>query len=100
MPDIDMGPDPEKVLVAGDWRPVVGSEGLYEAASSGRVRSLDRVKISSRGRPWIYRGRELKPVPHQVSGHLLVNIQQKTRYVHHLVLESFVGGVDDYGILD
>lgn len=31
------------------WKPVVGWEGLYEASSFGRVRSLDRIVQGTRG---------------------------------------------------
>ena len=77
-----------------EWRPVVGYEGSYEVSTRGRVRSLDRVLHD--GHKW--RGRELKLVSRmahdgtprvQVTLHL--GGRQRTRLVHHLVLESFIG---------
>lgn len=89
---IDMGPDPHKVLVAGDWRPVVGFEGRYEVSSDGKVRSIDQSGVGSRGRLKFRPGRELSACPAGKSrGHLVVNLGRKQRYVHHLVLEAFAG---------
>lgn len=34
-----------------EWRPVVGYEGLYEASSLGRIRSLRMGRVMSPGRP-------------------------------------------------
>ena len=43
------------------WLPVIGYEGIYEVSDLGRVRSLDRY-VSARGcRPYLQRGRLLKP---------------------------------------
>ena len=73
-----------------EWRPVVGYEGLYEASSKGRVRSLDRADC--RGR--IIRGRILKhrPLP---NGRPRVSLSRngvtKDAYPYRLVLEAFVG---------
>lgn len=46
-----------------EWRPVPGWEGLYEASSLGRVRSLDRIiKRSIDRKPRLHRGRILRPM--------------------------------------
>lgn len=77
-----------------EWRAVIGYEGSYEVSSLGQVRSLDRVLHD--GHRWS--GRNLKLVSRlhhdgmprvQVTLHL--GGRQRTRLVHHLVLESFVG---------
>lgn len=70
------------------WKAVVGFEGLYEVSDHGRVRS-----IQARNR-WPA-GRILRGAPNQRSGHLVVHLcksgTQVLRYVHRLVLETFVG---------
>ncbi len=75
------------------WLPVIGFEGLYEVSDHGSVRSIDRAQIYVRLGQEIARnlkGRTLRPGKLK-SGHLLVVLQKRTRLVHHLVLEAFVG---------
>lgn len=76
------------------WLPVVGYEGSYEVSELGRVRSLDRTVEGRRG-PQRIRGKVLVAVRDVRLGHQLVNVcsdgKQRTRYVHQLVLEAFVG---------
>ncbi len=77
---------------------MIGQEGRYEVSNVGRVRSLDRYvwKPSSRRHPepggWqqFHKGRVLKAVVGS-HGYLVVNIEEKVRLVHRLMLESFVG---------
>jgi hypothetical protein len=75
------------------WRPVVGHEG-YEVSDKGRVRSLDRTITnplpSGTVRRQRMRGRILRPGPDR-KGYLSVNLFGKTRQVHRIVLEAFVG---------
>lgn len=71
------------------WKDVVGYEGIYDVSDKGRVRSLSR--LNSIGRK--LKGRILKQNP-DGSGHLCValhNGKQKTRKVHQLVCEAFIG---------
>ena len=74
------------------WLPVVGYEGIYEVSDHGRVKSLARVIIASNGQRRPVRERILKAAPrprHHLNLHrdgICAN-----RYVHHLVLEAFVG---------
>jgi NUMOD4 motif/HNH endonuclease len=71
-----------------EWRPVVGYEGSYEVSNRGRVRSLDGFTQHGhrmKGRvlkPWLTSPR---PYPCITLGH------KDKRYIHKLVLESFVG---------
>lgn len=76
------------------WLPVVGYEGVYDVSDQGRVRSLDRT--DARGHR--VRGRMLKLVSQSETGpdsRRTVSIHwggvQRTRLVHHLALEAFVG---------
>lgn len=78
------------------WRPVVGYEGLYEVSDEGRVRSLDRLLPSERwGGLRKLSGAILKPSDNGQTGHQFVRLWRDKkpcrRYVHHLVLEAFVG---------
>lgn len=72
------------------WKPVCGYQGWYEVSRTGLVRSVDR--ITSNGR--LRRGKTLSPITTQ-HGYLVVNLNRngtsKQRFIHELVLESFVG---------
>lgn len=76
-----------------EWRPVAGYEGLYEVSDSGLVRSLDRTVGSRYGLRKI-KGRVLQP-GRSGRGRPQVRLQRDGqadwRFVHHLVLETFVG---------
>lgn len=75
------------------WLPVVGYEGLYEVSDQGQVKSLDRYVRDPKG-VRLVRERILKSNP-QTTGYLTVVLcregHKKTRTIHQLVLESFVG---------
>jgi hypothetical protein len=83
------------MTVLEQWRPVVGHPN-YEVSDQGRVRSIDRVVMragSRRAKPYaVFRkGQLLRPGPSNY-GHLSVVLGRgKTRMVHTLVLEAFVG---------
>jgi hypothetical protein len=70
-----------------EWRPVVGYEGLYEVSNLGRIKG---IKLS----PEFPEARILKPSK-QRAGYLTVSLSdwpsQKTRMIHQLVAESFLG---------
>lgn len=77
------------------WRPVAGSEGLYEVSDRGRVRSVDRaVSVVNRHgtlETRSYRGRLLKPGA-QRTGHVTVAIRKgRSVAVHVLVAAAFLG---------
>jgi hypothetical protein len=82
-----------------EWRAVVGFEGSYEVSNLGRVRSLDRML------PWKrtlrtgtvvdclrrHAGKIMVPQAKE-AGHMWVQLGRGVQvYVHHLVLEAFVG---------
>src|SRR4051812_32028619 len=77
------------------WRPVVGFEGFYEVSDHGRVRSLPRKMVDSRGRNRSFRGRILSPARQPRDGRLWVYLSVEGvvtfHYVHTLVLQAFVG---------
>lgn len=78
-----------------EWRPVVGYEGLYEVSDTGKVRSVPRVIEGKDGRLIFYRNyKEIRPRV-KPSGHHRVGLRRngdlEHRYVHRMVLESFIG---------
>jgi hypothetical protein len=83
-------PEPE------EWRPVVGWEGLYEVSSLGRVRSLDRIFVNRSGARMRSNGRIVRLKACGYKGRrrrvmLYAEGKKFQRFVHHLVLEAFVG---------
>jgi hypothetical protein len=72
------------------WLPVVGHEGAYEVSDQGRVRSLDRIVLRG-GRPMKRRGGILAGWTSKRGYHVVRLGRGRDRYVHHLVLEAFVG---------
>jgi hypothetical protein len=72
------------------WKPVVGSENYYEISNLGQAKSLDRI-INTRGRgKRKHQGRDLKATLDS-RGYPIVSIGGRTRKIHQLVLEAFVG---------
>lgn len=74
-----------------EWRAVPGYDGVYEVSDMGGVRSLPKVDAQG-GRRKL---RVFKPSKMDAWGHLGVKLRRdgvvKSRYVHQLVLEAFVG---------
>lgn len=91
---IEAQPEPEPEDTSEEWRPIPGYGGYYEASSRGRIRSVPRTVEHPTSGTNRYRGRTLRQAPHR-SGHLWVELcgpaGKKTRQVHQLVLEAFVG---------
>jgi hypothetical protein len=80
-----------------EWRPIRTAPG-YEASDMGRVRSVDRdvaVTQSRWGRAYTRRvpGKLLEPMSQ--GRYLHVSLSGRTRLVHLLVLETFVGPCPD-----
>jgi hypothetical protein len=77
---------------AEEWRAVVGYEGSYEVSGHGRVRSLDRIVITTQGISRRMPGKLIKPSPSGGAGRYRVSLGKGAKvYVHHIVLEAFVG---------
>lgn len=82
-----------------NWLSVVGYEGFYEVSDEGRVRSLDRVVMSSNRHnpnlsPRRYPGKLLTPIVTGNGDYLGVTLSRRgytRKLIHHLVLEAFVG---------
>ena len=76
------------------WRPVVGYEGMYEVSDLGRVRSVERVVPRGDGTYRIAERILKQGVTGRNLDRLVVNLYSDKpvkHYVHHLVLEAFVG---------
>ena len=76
------------------WKPVKGHEGIYEASSHGRIRSVDRTVTYSDGRVCRRKGKVLS-VRLDKYGYQIVGLcnqgKCQTRTVHSLVAEAFIG---------
>lgn len=80
------------------WRDIPGYEGIYQASSLGRVRSLDRVIEHPHTGSTRLRGKVLIQAPNG-RGYLKVTLSRDNvkaqRTAHRLVLEAFVGPAPD-----
>lgn len=77
-----------------EWREIPGYEGLYEASTEGRIRSLPRETLHHTGKVIIRGGRVLKGcVAHR--GYQRVSLSRDGKpylsYVHALVAAAFIG---------
>ncbi|MGX4886643.1 NUMOD4 motif-containing HNH endonuclease [Enterobacter kobei] len=76
------------------WKPIHGYEGLYEACSSGEIRSVDRLDRFGRVRT----GKQLKLYDHS-HGYSSIGLCKngvKTYYlVHRIVASTFIGEPPD-----
>lgn len=75
------------------WLPAPGYEGRYELSSFGRVRSLPRVEVSTKGRR-VVRGGFLSPGRNK-DGYLVISLasegKRRTMTLHRLVCRAFHG---------
>lgn len=73
------------------WKPVTGYEGKYEVSNMGRVKSLNYGRMRTQ--------KVLKSVKNE-HGYLVVNLWQnnkfKTKRIHRLVYEAFIGNLPDW----
>jgi hypothetical protein len=82
----DLSTDPDEI-----WRAIPGLDGMYEASNLGRIRSWAPrgARKKRRDTPIILRGGV-----HE-AGYRKMWMQGRRRYVHRLVLETFVGPQPD-----
>ena len=79
-----------EALPSETWRDIPGFEGMYQASTHGRVRSLDR-EVPRKGSTFRLKGRVLRPFASKTSGYLYVSLGAKQRAgVHTAVLSAFV----------
>lgn len=72
------------INVSGEWRPVVGYEGLYEVSSLGQVQSLTRLVRRRDGNHHLRRGATLK-LDKDRAGYRRVQLSKDSVVKHHLV---------------
>lgn len=72
------------------WLPVPGAEG-YEVSDFGRVRGIDRTVHYRDGRTFNYQAKVLRPGINAISRYHQVALKGRSRNVHSLVLEAFIG---------
>lgn len=79
------------------WKPIKGYEGYYEVSNKGRIRSLDRIVITSEGKKYPYKGK-LIYLNLKKTGYYNVQLNKdgkgKTYRVNRLVAEAFVYNPD------
>lgn len=78
------------------WRDVIGYEGLYQVSNMGRVYSMPRKWESGNGRVCQHNGKILKPICSKLGYKkviLSLNSKNKTKAIHQLVAEAFLGHI-------
>ena len=78
------------------WKDILGYEGLYQASTMGRIRSMDRKVIRSDGQIRNFKSKIIKPVKKIKNNETLFvslskNNRLKTYTVHKLVMLAFKG---------
>ena len=85
------------------WKDIPGFEGLYQASTLGRIRSVDAVKKYRWGNgteiSYHHKGKVLKPYP-QARGYLTVTLYkdgvEEFWFVHRLVAITFLENPKGY----
>lgn len=80
------------------WRDIPGYEGLYQASSLGRIRSLDRVVPTRAGGSRFFKGRVLSHNTNnwgRESVQLCDGLSQRRQLVSRMVFSAFNGAIDD-----
>lgn len=76
------------------WADIPGFEGLYQASTLGRIKSLGRHVNTSSGRR-VYVKEKVLSLSQQKSGHLLVWLRKDgsthAKCVHRLIAETYIG---------
>jgi hypothetical protein len=84
--------------MAEQWLPVKGYEGLYEVSDQGRVKRVEG-RVWNRKGYWLTRKEGLRKLGVDSDGYLIVILSKegvsRTKKVHQLVLQAFVGDCPD-----
>ncbi|RBP66385.1 HNH endonuclease [Brevibacterium sanguinis] len=76
-----------------EWKPIPGWEGVYEASSLGRIKSLARIVLRG-GRPMKVAEKILKPSIHHTGYRRVILTRgggRSERLVHSVIAETFHG---------
>ncbi len=89
----ELGPDWEMPLQE-EWKAITGYEGLYEISNFGRVKSLNRLDSMGRVVEETIKAQHIG-----TTGYPAITLnkdgKKKTKVVHQLVAESFLGHIPD-----
>lgn len=79
------------------WRDIKGFEGLYQASSEGRIRSIDRIVDNSRYGKEKLKGRILKPYKAQdyYAVKMFLNGKGYPKRVSRIIYETFIGPIPE-----
>lgn len=76
------------------WRPIAGFEGIYEASTTGKVRSVDRATKLANGNVRKYRGQLISQFENS-AGYYVIRLSKNGKTsphrVHRIVAETFIG---------
>lgn len=79
------------------WRDIAGYEGLYQVSNIGRVRSLDHVVKTKRGKDMLVKGKDKSLLNRK--GYMFVLLRnrrvQQMCAVHRLVATAFIPNLDN-----
>ena len=85
-----------------EWRPIKNYEGLYEVSNLGRIKSLNKIIIDSKGREHKFK-EKIMNLQYDRYGYLYVSLNKsgkKKFKVHRLVAEAFIPNPDNKGYVD
>lgn len=71
------------------WKAIPGFEGIYEASSYGRIRSLNRIKLDTIGRHQPCPSKIIKPLAAK-SGYLKVNLYDSNSKIHTVTVHILI----------
>lgn len=84
------------------WKPIPNYEGYYEVSNVGKVRSVTRTIIDSKGRQFTRKGKELSPG--LKNGYLRVTLSKdginKDIYIHRLVATVFLPNPNNLPVIN
>ena len=85
-------------IIIETWKDIKGYEGIYQASSYGRIRSLDRYIVNSKGKQLFKPGKDITLIPNS-DGYLQFKLcrdgSYKTVKVHQIVANTFILKPDD-----
>ena len=79
-------------MICEVWADIPGFEEQYQASSTGRIRSLERVVFYKDGRKRLAKGQILRPAKAKSDPYLSVSLGRGAmHHVHSLIARTFIG---------